>query len=645
MKYIDCCGVFQGGGTKAAAYAGAYHEVYKAGIRFHAVAGTSAGSIVAALVGAGACPIFIEQALQELDFQSLLRPPQKHGKPTGKLINRLGILFSVVGFGKVEVFGKILACGGLYSSHGLEEWLETKLLELLRKVKPHISSPVRFSELLMPTIVVAADLATGKARIMSQEETPNESVAFAVRASCSIPGFFQPIVEGDNRLVDGGIVSNLPTFVFARNGRRPPRRILAFRMIADREPHANWTLQELSLRLIDTVISGAADVQLKLQDNIEAIVINIGGASTVDFTMSKKTREALHLKGRDAAQTFITEGGLSRLRSKFPFDIRDKDEAYLAISRQIEACERVIISERDTAWYWQLFPTILHWRLKRVTVIVLLQPVAGDEREKAREIWRRKNLAGLGVSVKIVEDIPFRSFVFCRDGKSADSALVYSTDGGSHAPLATLYRGAAHQSAVSLIRERLEALAGYMTDSGYIPKLTRLPLGKLCHALQTGVRQYSNDKVTVTVEAVPLSGVRCITKLVRLYKYEQMLFLIEDLRSFGLDLYEPCCVQLEDGTLSIMGPPVFEIHGKTITGIEGNTRTYYARRHGLETIRAVVVREVDEPPPGDGVNVDEVTLIEQYLPPEERMPGFEYERFRRIEGACHPLHMQQEETI
>ncbi|MFL6517624.1 MAG: patatin-like phospholipase family protein, partial [Bacillus sp. (in: firmicutes)] len=49
--YID--GVFSGGGIKGFALIGACAEIENKGLRFVRVAGTSAGSIVAALIAAG----------------------------------------------------------------------------------------------------------------------------------------------------------------------------------------------------------------------------------------------------------------------------------------------------------------------------------------------------------------------------------------------------------------------------------------------------------------------------------------------------------------------------------------------------------------------------------------------------------------
>lgn len=57
--FKTCLGVFQGGGCKGVALAGAYKAAVKAGVHLSEVAGASAGSIIAALVGAGASPEFI----------------------------------------------------------------------------------------------------------------------------------------------------------------------------------------------------------------------------------------------------------------------------------------------------------------------------------------------------------------------------------------------------------------------------------------------------------------------------------------------------------------------------------------------------------------------------------------------------------
>src|ERR1700686_5354739 len=110
--------------------------------------------------------------------------------------------------------------------------MDDRLAELL----PHASRPVKFKDLPRPTWVVATDLAGRRPKVWSSVDTPDESVALAVRCSSSIPIFFEPPELGNDLYVDGGMLSNLPAFVFANRATNPQAlggRILAFRLAGD----------------------------------------------------------------------------------------------------------------------------------------------------------------------------------------------------------------------------------------------------------------------------------------------------------------------------------------------------------------------------------------------------------------------------
>jgi len=65
----------------------------------------------------------------------------------------------------------------------------------------------KFEDLPIPFAAVACDLETGKEVILKE----TGDLATAVRASCAIPGVFVPVKSGGRRLIDGGVVSNVPT--------------------------------------------------------------------------------------------------------------------------------------------------------------------------------------------------------------------------------------------------------------------------------------------------------------------------------------------------------------------------------------------------------------------------------------------------
>lgn len=67
-----------------------------------------------------------------------------------------------------------------------------------------------------PLWVVAVDYDDGRRTVFGRAGGPPSSVAEAVLASCSIPGWFTPRVVGGHRYVDGGIASSTSVDLLAR---------------------------------------------------------------------------------------------------------------------------------------------------------------------------------------------------------------------------------------------------------------------------------------------------------------------------------------------------------------------------------------------------------------------------------------------
>lgn len=63
----------------------------------------------------------------------------------------------------------------------------------------------QFAELPLPFAAVATELATGKELWLREGE-----VSDAVRASCTVPGLFQPVLREGRYLVDGSVVNPIP---------------------------------------------------------------------------------------------------------------------------------------------------------------------------------------------------------------------------------------------------------------------------------------------------------------------------------------------------------------------------------------------------------------------------------------------------
>jgi predicted acylesterase/phospholipase RssA len=208
-------GVFEGGGAKGIAYAGALHAVAEAGLWFGAVAGASAGAITATLIGAGFGEVEIGDLSAEAMacLRSQLSFPSGRWKRTRFLYERLKSLAHS-------------ATASAATSDPLRIWLQATLRGRTGK------DDATFADLYDATrdandrgielTIVAVDIHHRQHRVFNHVWTPDVSVASAAVASSSIPFALPPLrlVTADNAMfaspiVDGGVWTNFPTFVFA----------------------------------------------------------------------------------------------------------------------------------------------------------------------------------------------------------------------------------------------------------------------------------------------------------------------------------------------------------------------------------------------------------------------------------------------
>lgn len=155
-----------GGAARGMAHVGVLRALAENNIPIDCIAGTSAGSIVAGAWAAGMPIDEIAGFGRKLRWRDI-------GRVT---MSRLGI----------------------QSNERLEHYLRARL-------------PVtKFENLRMPFATVATDLKTNKAVVMRDQG----DIPFAIRASCTIPGWYVPVIDDQGRqLVDGGLVAVVPAVV------------------------------------------------------------------------------------------------------------------------------------------------------------------------------------------------------------------------------------------------------------------------------------------------------------------------------------------------------------------------------------------------------------------------------------------------
>ena len=105
-------------------------------------------------------------------------------------------------------------------------------VEVFQRFADDRSRHVSFGELMRLTevslSVVAADTVKNEVYVFSSDTHANYSVARAITSSLAIPVAFRPVYYGARILVDGGVVSSIPAWVYRRHRTRDPdARILA----------------------------------------------------------------------------------------------------------------------------------------------------------------------------------------------------------------------------------------------------------------------------------------------------------------------------------------------------------------------------------------------------------------------------------
>jgi NTE family protein len=149
----------------------------------------------------------------------------------------------------------------------------------------------RFDELLIPFAAVAVDVMSGSLVVFN--EGP---VAPAVRASCALPVVFTPVPRGDQLLVDGGVLNNVPVSVVRDMGAD---YVIAVDLVPPvGRPEQPQTVFELGILLFSTLLRSAYS-EARAADCL--IIPDVGLFAWADFSQTLD----LVAKGREAAEAKI----------------------------------------------------------------------------------------------------------------------------------------------------------------------------------------------------------------------------------------------------------------------------------------------------------------------------------------------------
>jgi NTE family protein len=242
-----------GGAARGFAHIGVIKALESQGIFPNLVVGTSAGSVIAALYASGYRGTELQKIALSLDEAA---------------ITDWALPFS----------GRF---GGMIKGDALQAMVN-------RLVKNQT-----IENMPMPLGIVGTDLQTGNGILFQRGDTGQ-----AVRASCSIPGIFQPTIIQGREYVDGGLVSPVPVRYAKQMGAD-----IVIAVNISTEPSTQDSSGTLGILLHTTSIMGKSINTFELDLAQVVIQPELKGMRGTDF----KARNAAILAGEESAMKQISQ--------------------------------------------------------------------------------------------------------------------------------------------------------------------------------------------------------------------------------------------------------------------------------------------------------------------------------------------------
>ena len=377
-QYVDL--VQEGGGVLGIALLGYTYVLEQVGIRFFSLAGTSAGAINTLLLAAvdtvekpkttQVIELIANKNLYDFVdgpfFVKLLLKAFRTNKEEDSILKKivkkiLIVLWTLIWIIPVLIY--LFIKKGLNRGKNFRKWIIDVLnkncintysdLEKIRKtpdniyIRPRVKNKITG---LVPKLKIITDEITTESKITFPEmnllfwsEPGKENPADYLRASMSIPLFFQPFkVEVGNKskedwnnivkfdgdppreayFVDGGVLSNFPIDAFHNPHIVPRLPTFGVKLGDDRDKISNVKSLMKFLMAIFNSARHVLDYQFLLKnDDYELLIqkIDVGEHNWLNFSINDKDKIDLFCRGAKAADAFLRKfdwGDYKKIRRK-----------------------------------------------------------------------------------------------------------------------------------------------------------------------------------------------------------------------------------------------------------------------------------------------------------------------------------------
>jgi NTE family protein len=322
--------VFEGGGVKGLAYAGALEVLDDRGVLkdIVRVGGSSAGGITAGMLAIGMSPAEIRKMLDETDFKRFMDDD----------------------VGALRDIHRLLKEYGWYRGEAFKQWFRQAM-----RFKG-LPDDLTFAELhgrpgTRDLYMTGTNINYMYTRIFSHEHTPDMPIVDALRITMSFPFFFR-IVDSQDDLggeltppqpcifIDGGLLNNYPINLFDNKKYIQPAEMKAaiekLDYITDEQRKAGYVYncQTLGLRidsakevnfhqeglsvdqsvkgllsycfaLVNTMLEAANRAHLKKNDWHRTIFLENPDVNAMEFTLSREKKDNLLANGKTGAVNYF----------------------------------------------------------------------------------------------------------------------------------------------------------------------------------------------------------------------------------------------------------------------------------------------------------------------------------------------------
>ncbi len=283
MKDVDSfkytC-LFGGGAIRGAAHVGVIKALCELGIVIDTYAGSSVGSIIAALASVGYNDKELADIFLSVNFE----------------------LFRDISLGFTKKFA--LSKGDVFLNW-FRDLIEKKFYgDLYDKGN---NNPVKFRDLNKNLVIITTNIKDFSCNEFSTFSTPDFEVAMAVRISCCMPGLMRAVSYEDKLLVDGDLMKGKPMWSLSENLKKSNSRLLEIRLEGSFSGSDNNPVEYVN-GMYSCMTSSETDFVRSIYkdcDTYDYLVINTGEVVVVDFNYPTEKRQIIINSGYEQTMTYF----------------------------------------------------------------------------------------------------------------------------------------------------------------------------------------------------------------------------------------------------------------------------------------------------------------------------------------------------